>query len=125
MTKEHNLLLKRGGAAMGGGSGDSNAAYQEIASSLPNSRVLFSEPMSNHTSFRIGGPCDLLVIPGTRDDAIRAWLMCRELRVPCHIIGNGTNLLVRDGGVSCLLYTSALPYALLSLPFLPWELLLR
>jgi UDP-N-acetylmuramate dehydrogenase len=97
--KEHNLLLKRGGAAMGGGSGDSNAAYQEIASSLPNSRVLFSEPMSNHTSFRIGGPCDLLVIPGTRDDAIRAWLMCRELRVPCHIIGNGTNLLVRDGGV--------------------------
>ncbi len=84
---------------MGGESGDSRAVYEEIASSLSNSQVLFSEPMSKHTSFRIGGPCDLLIIPGTRDDAIKAWLMCRKLEVPCHVIGNGTNLLVRDGGV--------------------------
>ncbi|MGI6661505.1 MAG: UDP-N-acetylmuramate dehydrogenase [Bacillota bacterium] len=84
---------------MGGGSADSSAVYEQIASSLTNSQVLFSEPMSNHTSFRIGGPCDLLVIPGTRDDAINAWLMCKRLNVPCHTIGNGTNLLVRDGGV--------------------------
>jgi len=71
----------------------------EIASSLKNSRVLFSEPMRNHTSFRIGGPCDLLVIPASEDDAIQAWTMSRELAVPCYVIGNGTNLLVRDGGV--------------------------
>ncbi len=89
---------------MGGGSADSREVYQQIASSLTNSQVLFSEPMSNHTSFRIGGPCDLLVIPGTRDDAIKTWVMCKQLRVPCHTIGNGTNLLVRDGGVrGCVL----------------------
>jgi UDP-N-acetylmuramate dehydrogenase len=84
---------------MGGGSAESGGAYEQIASSLTNSQVFFSEPMSKHTSFRIGGPCDLLVVPGTRDDAINAWLMCKKLDVPCHTIGNGTNLLVRDGGV--------------------------
>lgn len=89
---------------MGGGSADSREIYEHIASSLSNSQVLFSEPMSNHTSFRIGGPCDLLIIPGTREDAIKAWVMCKQLKVPCHTIGNGTNLLVRDGGVrGCVL----------------------
>jgi UDP-N-acetylmuramate dehydrogenase len=75
-----------------------------IASSLKDSRVLYSEPMSEHTSFRIGGPCDLLVLPGTSEDAVKAWTMCREMKVPCHVIGNGTNLLVKDGGVrGCLI----------------------
>mgnify|MGYP000939243766 FL=1 len=41
-----------------------------IADRLRDSRVLFSEPMANHTSFRIGGPCDLLVLPDTVEDAI-------------------------------------------------------
>lgn len=74
-----------------------------IAEKLRDSRVLFSEPMANHTSFRIGGPCDLLVLPDTVDDAILAWTMCRDLSIPCQIVGNGTNLLVRDGGIrGCL-----------------------
>jgi len=76
----------------------------EVAFSLKNSRVLFSEPMSNHTSFRIGGPCDLLVMPSTSEDAVQAWISCRKLSIPCHIIGNGTNLLVKDGGIrGCVL----------------------
>jgi UDP-N-acetylmuramate dehydrogenase len=75
-----------------------------IASCLKDSRILYSEPMSEHTSFRIGGPCDLLVLPGTSADAVRAWTMCRGMKVPCHVIGNGTNLLVKDGGVrGCLI----------------------
>ncbi len=86
------------------GSDDYNAIYEEIASLLTGSRVFFSEPMSNHTSFRIGGPCDLLVVPGTREDAVKAWQICKKLQVPCHVIGNGTNLLVKDGGVrGCVL----------------------
>src|SRR5690606_18462765 len=89
---------------MGGGTADARETYEHIASSLSNSQVLFSAPMSNHTSFRIGAPCDLLIIPGTREDAIKAWVMCKQLKVPCHTIGNGTNLLVRDGGVrGCVL----------------------
>ncbi|HHW18836.1 MAG TPA: UDP-N-acetylmuramate dehydrogenase [Firmicutes bacterium] len=76
----------------------------EIARSLKNSRAYFSEPMSNHTSFKIGGPCDLLIIPGTAEDAVKAWTLCKNLSVPVHIIGNGTNLLVKDGGIrGCVL----------------------
>ncbi len=75
-----------------------------IASGLKDSRVLYSEPMSEHTSFKIGGPCDLLIFPGTIEDAVKAWVSCREGGVPCHVIGNGTNLLVRDGGIrGCLI----------------------
>jgi UDP-N-acetylmuramate dehydrogenase len=60
--------------------------------------------MSEHTSFRIGGPCDLLIMPGSIEDAVKAWVSCRENGVPCHVIGNGTNLLVRDGGIrGCLI----------------------
>lgn len=81
--------------------GDSDMAgkLKEIAASLKNARALFSEPMKNHTSFKIGGPCDLLIIPSTEEDALNAWALARKLEVPCYVIGNGTNLLVRDGGV--------------------------
>ncbi len=75
-----------------------------VASDLKDSTVLHSEPMSRHTSFRIGGPCDLLILPETSADAIAVWIRCKEASVPCRVIGNGTNLLVRDGGVrGCLL----------------------
>lgn len=72
---------------------------REIASEMTGSRVLFSEPMANHTSFRIGGPCDLLVLPNSPSAAVCAWRLCHEVSVPCTIVGNGTNLLVKDGGV--------------------------
>lgn len=78
--------------------------FLTIASRLADSRVLYREPMSDHTSFRIGGPCDCLILPGSSEDAVKAWVACHELSVPCHIIGNGTNLLVRDGGIrGCLI----------------------
>lgn len=73
--------------------------YREFRARLPGSRILVSEPMSNHTSFRIGGPCDLLVLPSSQDEALAAWSLCRQMGMPCSIIGNATNLLVKDGGI--------------------------
>ncbi len=73
--------------------------FHEVTSMLNGSRILLNEPMSLHTSFRIGGPCDLLVLPSEEDDVVAAWVKCKELSIPCYIIGNGTNLLVKDGGV--------------------------
>lgn len=70
-----------------------------VVSGLRDSHVFYKEPMSLHTSFRIGGPCDLLVLPGTTEDAVKAWTACLRAGIPCHVVGNGTNLLVRDGGV--------------------------
>ncbi len=84
-----------------------DCTYAEIAAGLHDSKVFFSEPMANHTSFRIGGPCDLLVVPKTRDDVIKAWSTCRNLGVPCYIAGNCTNLLVKDGGLrGCMIKLS-------------------
>lgn len=84
---------------MASGQAPRNSDLGSVAAHLTGSRVLYNEPMSSHTSFRIGGPCDLLVLPSTVEDAVTAWTLCRELSVPCYIVGNGTNLLVRDGGV--------------------------
>jgi UDP-N-acetylmuramate dehydrogenase len=61
--------------------------------------VRFDEPMSRHTSFRIGGPADALVLPVTVEELRRTIVLARQEEIPLTITGNGTNLLVRDGGI--------------------------
>jgi UDP-N-acetylmuramate dehydrogenase len=56
-------------------------------------------PMSEHTSFRIGGPADLLVVPHTMEALASAVRLFREAGQKPVVIGNGTNLLVLDGGI--------------------------
>jgi UDP-N-acetylmuramate dehydrogenase len=70
-----------------------------LTEALPASRVLFDEPMRHHTSFRIGGPADVLVLPGSVEDLRRAIQFARKNNLPLTITGNGSNLLVRDGGL--------------------------
>lgn len=62
-------------------------------------RILYREPMSRHTTFRIGGPADALVMPAsiTELEAVIGW--CNMQAVPYYIVGNGSNLLVGDEGV--------------------------
>ena len=61
--------------------------------------LLLAEPMAKHTSFRIGGPADALAQPA--DEAELAALLQRaaEYAVPVTLVGNGSNLLVRDKGI--------------------------
>lgn len=60
--------------------------------------VMIQEPMSKHTSFRVGGPADFYVIP-QNTQAIKALIKtCREANIPYFVMGNGSNLLVRDSG---------------------------
>lgn len=61
--------------------------------------VLFDEPMKNHTSFKIGGPADVMIIPGSEEQLLNAVRLCREHGIQSYIMGNGSNLLVRDGGM--------------------------
>jgi UDP-N-acetylmuramate dehydrogenase len=56
------------------------------------------EPMSRHTTFRVGGAADVLVCPG-RDKFREVLLLCKGHAVPVTVIGNGSNLLVGDGGI--------------------------
>ena len=62
-------------------------------------RVLEDEPMSRHTTFRVGGPADVLFLPADAGEVLRAMAEARALDLPCFVKGNGSNLLVRDGGV--------------------------
>jgi len=61
--------------------------------------VYADEPMWRHTSFRIGGPADALVLPKDKEDLITLLQVLSDLQVPFYVIGAGTNLLVRDEGV--------------------------
>jgi UDP-N-acetylmuramate dehydrogenase len=61
-------------------------------------RLLLNEPMSRHTSWRVGGPADRLYIPADLDD-LAVFLAEVEAQEALHWVGLGSNLLVRDGGV--------------------------
>jgi UDP-N-acetylmuramate dehydrogenase len=61
--------------------------------------VLYDEPMSRHTSYRIGGPADVMVCPRTVEATQAALRIAREHGAPVFILGGGSNLLVRDGGL--------------------------
>ena len=60
--------------------------------------IKLNEPMSNHTSFRIGGAVDALVAPVDRQDLVALLQEIRDRHLPFVVLGGGTNLLVRDGG---------------------------
>ncbi len=64
----------------------------------PRGQLLKNEPMSRHTSWRVGGPADSLYIPADLD-ALAAFLKRLPPDEPLHWVGLGSNLLVRDGGV--------------------------
>lgn len=61
--------------------------------------VLIDEPMKNHTYFKVGGPTDILVVPQSVEEAIEVVKVCKNSGRPYYLIGNGSNLLVKDGGI--------------------------
>lgn len=77
--------------------------YKEFATKLVeisgHENVLIDEPMKNHTSFKVGGPVDILITPEENDQVVEIIKACNENKVPFYIIGNGSNLLVKDGGI--------------------------
>ena len=62
-------------------------------------RIRFNEPMKNHTSFKIGGCADILVLPQNSEQVLSIIKLCRARDIPYFIMGNGSNLLVRDKGM--------------------------
>jgi UDP-N-acetylmuramate dehydrogenase len=64
----------------------------------PRGKLLFDEPMSRHTSWRLGGPADRYYIPADLDD-LRCYLAALDDEAEILWVGLGSNLLVRDGGI--------------------------
>jgi UDP-N-acetylmuramate dehydrogenase len=82
------------------------AALQQV----PDLEVRRGEPMREYTSMKVGGPAELFLLPRSVEALADAWRLLADAGIPARAIGNGSNLLVRDGGV---------PGAVVSLARLP------
>lgn len=65
---------------------------------LGEENVFIAEPMSKHTTFRIGGNADIFVTPTTDEQVVGAINIARNNNLNYYIVGNGSNLLVKDNG---------------------------
>ena len=72
--------------------------YHKLSEAAGADHILKDEPMSAHTTFRIGGPADYFVVPEDAASLGRGVALCRAEGVDYFITGNGSNLLVGDGG---------------------------
>ena len=73
--------------------------YQKWASGLIKGKVLFDAPMRQFTSIKVGGPAECLLFPKDVNELKRVIRFARRKKIPLLILGNGTNLIVRDKGV--------------------------
>ncbi|MDP9471402.1 MAG: UDP-N-acetylmuramate dehydrogenase, partial [Chloroflexota bacterium] len=75
----------------------------------PSLKILERSPMSLHTTWRIGGPADVLIRAATPDDLAAAVAWGREQSLPVTVIGGGSNLLVGDQGIRGLVVLGRTP----------------
>ena len=66
---------------------------------LRKEQFIFHAPMREHTTFKIGGDADVLIFPSSADDVSKIFMLVEEFKLPCTILGNGSNVLVRDKGI--------------------------
>ena len=78
---------------------DKLATAELLGRMAGRSNVTTDEMMMNHTSFKIGGPADILVRPCDADSLVSIIRACTERGIPVFVMGNGTNLIVRDKGI--------------------------
>lgn len=76
-----------------------DALFARLSSALPGVELLPAEPLAAHTSFRVGGPAEVLACPKTEAELAAVFAFCAAERVPLRILGGGTNILAPDGGV--------------------------
>lgn len=71
---------------------------EKLRQILTEDQIFVQEPMSGHTTFRVGGPADYYLRPGA-GQAAPVLSLCRSEHLPVTVIGNGSNLLVSDRGI--------------------------
>lgn len=73
--------------------------YNLLLKQFDKNNILIDEPMKKHTSFKIGGPADFYIKINNIDNLKFIINLCSENNIPLTVIGNGTNLLVKDKGI--------------------------
>ena len=77
---------------------DSTSLAQRLRQIVGEENVLVDEPMKEHTTFQIGGPADLFVMPDDPDEVAEVLAACRAVDAPFFVLGCGSDLLVSDEG---------------------------
>lgn len=80
----------------------SNELLLKLQNVIPECRLLLNEPLSKHTTFQIGGPADYLVFPASMEEISAVMIITQQYDVPVTVLGNGSNILVRDKGIKGL-----------------------
>ncbi|MCD7760730.1 MAG: hypothetical protein LUH16_03005 [Clostridiales bacterium] len=70
---------------------------RELNRACPGIEIKENEPMSEHTSFRIGGPVALMALPQTPEETVNAIRVARSMDIHPFLVGRGSNLLCGDG----------------------------
>ena len=73
--------------------------YKHLLNILDEKDIKLDEPMKKHISFRVGGPADILVKPRTEEQIKNIIDFAKKENIPYIVKGNGSNLLVKDGGI--------------------------
>lgn len=89
---------------------DQTGFYNQLCRILSKEQIFCKEPMSRHTTFRVGGPADYYLTPRP-EQAADLLQLCRREQMPYHVIGNGSNLLVGDQGIRGAVVAFAKPAA--------------
>lgn len=61
-------------------------------------KIQIYEPLSAHTSFKVGGRCDMIIYPNSINALVDMYTKCKEISLNTYILGNGTNVLFTDRG---------------------------
>ena len=109
MTVEVGRMLEPGDCLLSLGAGNIHEQGLTLAGDLQvldglqtvmgDGAVRLYEPLSRHTTMRVGGPAQFWVEPETESGFARLALHCRREDIPLMVMGRGSNLLVRDGGI--------------------------
>lgn len=73
--------------------------YEELLEELPQTTIYKNEPMSKHTSFKIGGNADIYIKVKSVEEIVKIKEYAKKNGIPVTVIGNGSNILVRDNGI--------------------------
>ncbi len=85
--------------------------YAELGSVFGQDKLLRSVPMAEYTTMKVGGSADLMAFSQNEEQVVRAIEVCRDNDVPFMLMGKGSNLIVKDGGIRGLVIVVASDYA--------------
>ena len=74
-------------------------SIKQLKKQFPNVTMKENEPLANYTYTETGGPADLLIFPKTEKEVVELVTWIKEFDLPLTVLGNASNLIVKDGGI--------------------------